>query len=243
MNDSTGITCIDLAKRFGNRPVFAGLNLCVEEGAFLALAGPSGSGKTTLLRLIAGLDRPDAGEIHIRDRVVAAPRVFVPPQRRKVALVFQDLALWPHMTVRKHLDFVLKGNGVARAERQDRIARMLDVVQLSDRIRAYPHELSGGEKQRVALARALVLDPTLLLFDEPLANLDAELQRRMLDELARLKNRFGITTVYVTHNPHEVDGLADHVVSIKEIAGGSSAPCSSGGQSGRCGPGDQSPSG
>lgn len=209
------IQCINTAKRYGPIQALEPVSLRVESGEFLALLGPSGAGKTTLLRLIAGLDRPDTGVIWIGDQVVAGNGVFVPPQKRRIGMVFQDLALWPHMTVRKHLDFVLTGAGVARTQRRERIAEMLELIRLEDRASALPHQLSGGQQQRVAIARALVIKPKILLLDEPLANLDETLQHRMIDELARLKQWFEITTLYVTHNRREIAGLADRILRIE----------------------------
>ena len=211
------VQCVDITKRFGATPVLRGLSLRAETGELLAILGPSGSGKTTLLRLIAGLDRPDSGVIWIGDRVVSGPGAFVPPQQRRVGMVFQDLALWPHMSVRKHLEFVLKGRGMPRCERVERTRQMLELVRLDDRAEAYPHQLSGGQKQRVAIARALVAEPEILLLDEPLANLDPELRGRMVDEIARLKNWFKITTFHVTHDPRETQRLADRVVLMDEL--------------------------
>lgn len=211
------VQCVDVAKRFGATPVLRGVSLRAETGELVAILGPSGSGKTTLLRLIAGLDRPDSGVIWIGDRVVSGPGAFVPPQKRRVGMVFQDLALWPHMSVRRHLEFVLKGRGMPRRERVERARQMLDLIRLDDRADAYPHQLSGGQKQRVAIARALVAEPQILLLDEPLANLDLELRARMVDEIARLKKWFKITTFHVIHDPRETERLADRVVLMEEL--------------------------
>ncbi|MCF6285616.1 MAG: ABC transporter ATP-binding protein [Candidatus Hydrogenedentes bacterium] len=212
------IQCIDTAKHYGPIQALAPVSLRVESGEFLALLGPSGAGKTTLLRVMPGLEKPDTGVVWIGDQVVAGKGVFVPPQKRRIGMVFQDLALWPHMTVRKHLDFVLKGTGVARAARRKRIGEMLELIRLEDRAAALPHELSGGQQQRVAIARALVVEPKILLLDEPLASLDETLQHRMIDELARLKQWFKITTLYVTHNQREIADLADRVFRIEDLA-------------------------
>jgi len=211
------VQCVELTKRFGPIQALQGLSLRVEAGEWLALSGPSGSGKTTLLRLIAGLDRPDSGVIRLGDRVVSGPCAFVPPQKRRLGMVFQDLALWPHLSVRGHLDFVLRGRGLTCSQRRQRADDMLDVVRLQDRASAYPHQLSGGQKQRVAIARALVTEPEILLLDEPLANLDPDLRARMVDELARLRARFKITALYVTHDICEAEQLADRVVRMNAI--------------------------
>lgn len=204
-----------ISKRFRDILAVRDFSLEIIEGEMLALLGPSGSGKTTLLRLLAGLERPDSGSIWIGDRLVTGPATFVPPQERKIGMIFQDLALWPHMTVRGHLDFVLKGNKFPREERKTRIADLLGTMDLADRAKAYPYELSGGQKQRVAIARALAINPEILLLDEPLASLDQDLQVRMTDEIVRLNKQLRITTLYVTHDREEAFRVADRVALIQ----------------------------
>ncbi len=213
------IHCTGITKRFGTKTVLDRLSLHVESGEMLALSGPSGSGKTTLLRIIAGLDKPSEGTVQIGEKTVTGAGAFVPPQKRRIGMVLQDLALWPHMTVQSHLDFALRGCGLPRRKRAEPIHRMLDTIQLENRSNAYPHELSGGERQRVAIARALVAEPEILLLDEPLSSLDPELQARMLDEIVRLKDLFKVTALYVTHNPAEAQRAADRTVQIQDVNG------------------------
>ena len=201
----------NVRKNFGKTRAVEEFSLRIPEGEMLALLGPSGSGKTTVLRLLAGLEMPDCGSIRIGEQIVTGNGRFVPPQKRKIGMVFQDLALWPHMTVARHLEFVTKGKGLPKAERNELIARILQLVGLENRAVAYPHELSGGQKQRVAIARALIIEPEILLLDEPLASLDSDLQVRMTDEVLRLKERFQITTLYVTHDKKEAFRVADRV--------------------------------
>jgi len=181
----------------------------------VVVLGPSGCGKTTLLRLIAGLARPDAGEIWLAGRLASASATFVPPYERQLGFVFQDLALWPHLTVRKNLDFVMKAAKVPKAERRARAEKILRLVQVEELSSRYPHELSGGEQQRVALARALVGEPRLLLLDEPLSSLDADLRVMLRDELRRLQRVLGLTTIYVTHDREDAAVLADRIVEMR----------------------------
>jgi iron(III) transport system ATP-binding protein len=182
----------------------------------VVILGPSGCGKTTLLRLIAGLDAPDSGEIWLGDVQVASPgRSLLPPYRRQIGFVFQDLALWPHLTVARNLQFVLDALNVPRARRNRRIDDALKLVRIDGFAARYPHELSGGEQQRVALARALIGSPRLLLLDEPLSSLDVELRVAMRTELARIQRTLELTTVYVTHDREDATVLADRVVEMR----------------------------
>jgi ABC-type Fe3+/spermidine/putrescine transport system ATPase subunit len=178
------------------------------------ILGPSGCGKTTLLRLIAGLDVPDTGTITIEGTRVAGPgRSLVPPHERGLGFVFQDLALWPHLTVAGNLGFVLESARVRRADRGSRVQRALDMMQIGALGSRYPHQLSGGEQQRVALARALVAQPRVLLLDEPFSSLDAELRTALRGELHRARRELKVTMVYVTHDRDDAD-LADAVVEM-----------------------------
>ena len=207
-----------LGKRFGGVGGLVDVSLQVDTGECVAVTGSSGSGKTTLLRVIAGLEIPDSGDIWLGgQRVAAAGRSLVPANQRRVGFVFQDLALWPHLTVAGSLDFVAGCAGVSRAERaavtEDALRRCHFDPALQHR---YPHQLSGGEQQRVAIARALIGSPQLLLLDEPFSSLDRELRRRLRDELAALRRELRITTMFVTHDPDDAAPLADRVLVMRE---------------------------
>lgn len=193
----------------GDRQVLAGVDLEVESGGILAVLGPSGGGKTTLLRIVAGLETPDAGRVEVLGRPVTAPGVFVPPESRRVGLVFQDYALFPHLTARENAGFGVPGpEGGARAD------EALSLLGLSEVAEQRPDELSGGEQQRVALARALAPEPAVLLLDEPFSNLDAAFRAGVRDEVAGLLRRIGATAVLVTHDREEAFALADRVALL-----------------------------
>jgi iron(III) transport system ATP-binding protein len=213
------VSYIDLdriSKNFGARVAIDELSLQIEKSERLILFGPSGCGKTTVLRLLAGLEVPDKGEIRIDGRVVAtAGKNFVPPEKRDLGMVFQDLALWPHMTVQQNLMFGLDARGVPKREANVRVRELLERVGLDHRIDAKPHQLSGGEQQRVALARALVTQPSILLMDEPLSSLDDERKSAIASNLLGLQNQFGFTLMYVTHDRSEADMLASKVCQMR----------------------------
>jgi len=187
------------------------LGLSIAAGEFVTLLGPSGCGKTTTLRLIAGYLAPDAGRIVVGGRLLSSPQVLVPPEARGMGMVFQNYAVWPHKTVFENVVFGLRIRRVDAAEARARVARMLDLVHLSGFEQRYPSELSGGQQQRVALARSLVVEPSILLLDEPLSNLDAKLRERMRSELKQLQRRTGITFLYVTHDQAEALALSDRI--------------------------------
>jgi iron(III) transport system ATP-binding protein len=201
----------EVTRRFDAVAAVDAVSLSVPAGAFLALLGPSGCGKTTLLRLVAGLDRPDAGQIALDGQVMAGPGAFVPPEARGLGMVFQSYALWPHMTVAQNIRFGLALQGLGRAEEAARVAEALAMVGLDGMGDRLPHRLSGGQRQRVALARSLALRPRLILLDEPLANLDAHLRQQMLAEFRRLHGTLGIGFVLVTHDQDEAMAVATHV--------------------------------
>jgi iron(III) transport system ATP-binding protein len=207
------IEILGLTKRFAAVPVLRDFCLSVAAAEAVCLFGPSGSGKTTVLRLIAGLERPDTGSITIGDTIVTDATRFIPPVARRIGMVFQDLALWPHMRVEKHLDFVLRGALPERATRRERITNLLDLCDLATRRRAYPGELSGGQQQRLAIARALANDPDILLLDEPLTNLEYELRDRFIAEFARRKEN-GATIVLATHERNEAEQITDRIVHM-----------------------------
>jgi iron(III) transport system ATP-binding protein len=207
-----GMICTHgVTKRFGEVTAVLESDLCVERGEFVALLGPSGCGKTTLLRLIAGFERPDAGRIAIEDRAVAGPGTFVPPERRRVGIVFQDYALFPHLTVAENIGF-----GINRSARTGRTPELLRLVGLSGFERRYPHELSGGEQQRVALARALAPRPSVVLLDEPWSNIDPLRRAAMRDELAEILRAIEVTVLFVTHDREEAFSMADRIALMRE---------------------------
>lgn len=208
----------NISKAFTDRkgnlvPVVKDFNLEIERGEFICLVGPSGCGKTTVLRMIAGLDSPTSGTILLDGIDITR----MPPERRGMAVVFQHYALFPHMSVFNNVAFGLNIRKVGSAELKDRVNRMLEVVGLSGLSERAPNELSGGQQQRVALARALVIDPKVLLCDEPLSNLDADLRVQMRTEIKSIQKRLNITTVYVTHDDEEARFLADRVIKMVTV--------------------------
>ena len=190
----------------------------VPEGKLFTLLGPSGCGKTTTLRSIAGLERPTAGEIEVAGRLVysSARGIFVAPNKRNFGMVFQSYAIWPHMNVFQNAAFPLEVRGLAKAQVRERVMRVLHAVALNDLLERDATKLSGGQQQRLALARALVMEPQLLLLDEPLSNLDAKLRDRMRSELKRLQRELGLTTVYVTHDQSEALALSHEIAVMNE---------------------------
>ena len=212
------ISIASLTKTYpgGTVPALKSVSLDVAPGTFLVLLGPSGSGKTTLLRCLAGIERIDSGSITIGSRVVTDGRSHVPPEQRDLSMVFQDYALWPHLTVLDNVAFALRRRRLPKPECRSRAATTLERVGLADFAKRYPNELSGGQQQRVALARALIADTGLILCDEPLSNLDADLRERMRVEISSLVREAGATTVYITHDQAEAFALADHIGVLEE---------------------------
>lgn len=200
--------------RGATQAALAGIDLTVQQGEFLVLLGPSGCGKTTLLRCIAGLEQPDIGEIEIDgDPVFAAERrLYVPPEKRRLSMVFQSYALWPHMRVADNIAYPLRNRGIAPSVVAERVNNVLHLGGLETLSRNYPDELSGGQQQRVALARAIVGEPGLILFDEPLSNLDARVRDHLRVQLLALQKNLTFTALYVTHDQAEAMALADRVV-------------------------------
>jgi iron(III) transport system ATP-binding protein len=208
VSDPVAIEAEGLSRSFGPLRAVDGASLRVERGEIVALVGPSGSGKTTLLRMIAGFERPDAGTVTIGGRVVADARTWVEPEQRRIGMVFQQGALFPHLDVAANVGF-----GAARRERA---GECLELVGLAKRSGAYPHELSGGERQRVALARALAADPEVILLDEPFAALDAGLREALREEVAGILRAAGASALLVTHDQAEALSLADAVAVLRE---------------------------
>ena len=200
----------------GGNHALKGPSFTVEPGTFMVLLGPSGSGKTTLLRTLAGIERLTAGRIVIGDRVVADEQTHLPPERRDLSMVFQDYALWPHLRAVDNIAFALRRHRLARSAARTRATAMLERVGLGHLADRFPSQLSGGEQQRVALARALVADTGLLLCDEPLSNLDADLRERMRVEIGSLVRDAGATTIYITHDQLEAFALADRVGVLQD---------------------------
>ena len=216
-----GVSIRGLHKRYGDVAAVDGLDLDVKPGELVALLGPSGCGKTTTLRVVAGFLAPDSGEVWVGDRCLSSPATVIPPERRRMGMIFQSYALWPHMTVAQNVGYGLRFSkegrrGVPRTEREGKVTEMLRVVQLAGYEQRYPGELSGGQQQRVAVARALVVEPEILLLDEPLSNLDASLREEMRFEIRRLHETFGITTLYVTHDQSEAMVISDRVAVLDQ---------------------------
>ena len=214
MNTTTAAASLALRalkKHFGPVAAVDGVDLVIESGSICALLGPSGCGKTTTLRLIAGLEQPDTGEIAIGERTLAGPGVAVAPEKRRIGMVFQDYALFPHLDVAGNV-----GYGLGRKPDPSRIAHVLELVGLGDDAKRSVHELSGGQQQRVALARALAPTPELVLLDEPFSNLDAGLRERLRDEVASILHEAGVTALFVTHDQAEALSIAETVAVMRE---------------------------
>ncbi|MGO4887329.1 ABC transporter ATP-binding protein [Anaerobacillus sp. MEB173] len=195
-----------------SEPTIKDFTLDINQGEIVSILGDSGSGKSTILRLIAGLEIPKSGTISIDGKTIVNNSTFTPPEKRKVGMVFQDYALFPHMTVENNIKYGLRK--MNRREKQLRVEEMLTLVNMSEYKKRYPYELSGGQQQRIALARALAPAPSLLIFDEPFSNLDASLQVRIRDELRGILKDAGITSIFVTHDQADAKALADRIVYI-----------------------------
>ena len=213
MKDDT-VSCYSLTKSYGETLALDRVNLAVKAGEVLALVGPSGCGKTTLLRLIAGFERPDCGEVWLKDRLVAGEGAFVPPEQRRVGMIFQDYALFPHLSVKENISFGLAQR--SRPAREARVGELLDLVGLAGYARRYPHELSGGERQRVALARALAPQPALVLLDEPFSSLDAERRVQVRAEVRAILKSSGAAAVFVTHDQEEALYIGDRLAVLNK---------------------------
>ncbi|TPG73517.1 ABC transporter ATP-binding protein [Brevibacillus laterosporus] len=198
---------INVQKKFQNQIVVDNFQLQIEQGEFISLLGPSGCGKTTTLHMIAGFLDPDQGELLIKGKKMNG----VPPYKRELGMVFQTYSLFPHMTVGENIGYGLKLRKISKTEQKEKIRKVLELVKLPHVIDRYPKQLSGGQRQRIAIARALVVEPSLLLLDEPLSNLDAKLREELRDELKRLHQEIGVTTIFVTHDQEEALSLSDRI--------------------------------
>ena len=212
MHVPTSVILEGIHYAFGTQTVLNHLDLDIEAGSIVALLGPSGCGKSTILKLLAGLLQPQQGTLKFGERLVASADHCLPPEQRDIGMVFQDYALWPHMSVAQNVAFPLLMRRVAARERNERVMAALQRVGLADFAGRKPADLSGGQQQRVALARAIIAEPKILLFDEPLSNLDRDLRESLCREMASLLRQLGTTAVYVTHDRSEAEMLADRIV-------------------------------
>ena len=208
------VTIKNVTKSFGSNVVLSEFNETFGDGEFVTLLGPSGCGKTTMLRIIAGFEKPTAGEVYIGDQLVSGGNTFVPPEKRGIGMVFQSYAVWPHMNVFENVAYPLQIQKQPKDKIRQAVAKVLETVHLSQYAERLPNQLSGGQQQRVALARALVAEPRLLLLDEPLSNLDAKLRESMRFEIKEIQQRTGITVVYVTHDQTEAMAMSDRIFLI-----------------------------
>lgn len=216
-NQQVGVQLVDLEKAYTPEAVVVkGINLTVEPGSMVSLLGPSGCGKTTTLRMIAGLEDPTGGQIKVGGEVVSARGNVVPPERRNMGMVFQTYALWPHMDVFANVAYGLQRHKVPKAQVAEEVQKVLELVGMSPYRDRYPSQLSGGQQQRVALARAIANQPSILLFDEPLSNLDAVLRETMRFEIRELQQRLGTTGIYVTHSQDEALALSDRLAIMRD---------------------------
>ncbi len=208
------ITISKVTKFFDNVEVIKEFTEVIGDKEFVTLLGPSGCGKTTMLRMIAGFEKPTSGEIRIGNQVVSSAKVFVPPEKRGIGMVFQSYAVWPHMTVFENVAYPLKIAKLPRNEIRAKVEKTLETVHLAEYAKRIPSQLSGGQQQRVALGRALVCEPNLLLLDEPLSNLDAKLRESMRFEIKEIQKNFDITVVYVTHDQTEAMAMSDRIIVL-----------------------------
>ena len=209
---SNAVIIKDAVKKYGDFIALKGINLDIKEGEFFTLLGPSGCGKTTLLRMIAGFNSIEGGEFYFGDRLINA----VPAHKRDIGMVFQNYAIFPHLTVEENVAYGLKARKVPGAQIAPRVKEALELVQISHLAKRKPNELSGGQQQRVALARAFVIEPSVLLMDEPLSNLDAKLRVQMRTVIKKLQRKLGITTIYVTHDQEEALAISDRIAVMKD---------------------------
>ncbi|MDG2991686.1 ABC transporter ATP-binding protein [Candidatus Synechococcus calcipolaris G9] len=213
---STILQVEQVSKAFGDFQALTSVSLDLQRGEILGLLGPSGCGKTTLLRLIAGLERPDSGRMIMGDRIISDTHTYIPPEHRRLGMVFQDFALFPHLTIAQNIAFGLQQQRLKPSIIREQVAAVLGLVRLQGLEKRYPHELSGGQQQRVALARALAPQPDLILLDEPLSNLDAQVRLELREELRAILKRAGITTIFVTHDQEEALSMSDRLAVMRQ---------------------------
>ena len=209
---SNAVIINNAVKKYGDFIALKGVSLNIKEGEFFTLLGPSGCGKTTLLRMIAGFNSIEGGEFYFGDKLINA----VPAHKRDIGMVFQNYAIFPHLTVEENVAYGLKARKVPKAEIEPRVKEALELVQIAHLAKRKPNELSGGQQQRVALARAFVIEPSVLLMDEPLSNLDAKLRVQMRTVIKKLQRKLGITTIYVTHDQEEALAISDRIAVMKD---------------------------
>lgn len=202
-----------VAMRYGDFEAVRSLDLEISAGELMTFLGPSGCGKTTTLRMVAGLETPTGGRIELGDMVLsdAAEGISLAPEKRGIGMVFQSYAVWPHMTVARNIDYPLRIRKTPKGERAERLKRALEMVRLTGQENKWPHQLSGGQQQRVALARGLIMEPRVLLMDEPLSNLDAKLRKSMRVEIREIQRSLGMTMLYVTHDREEAEAISDRM--------------------------------
>ncbi len=207
----------NVSKNYNDTPVIQNFSMKIDAGERVVVLGPSGCGKTTVLRLLAGFTSPDSGEIIINNQIVAAEgKIIKEPEERNLGMVFQDLALWPHLSVKGNLEFGLRAKRVQKIKREKYIPEMLKLMQMEKSIHAKPAELSGGQQQRVALARALILHPEILIMDEPLSSLDQDLNVQLRKEILKLHNKIGFALLYVTHDREEAFDIGSRIIVMKD---------------------------
>ncbi|MEH6590532.1 MAG: ABC transporter ATP-binding protein [Halioglobus sp.] len=211
---SSQLELVNIHVSYGSFEAVRGVSMALDKGGIGCLLGPSGCGKTTLLRAIAGFESVSAGEITLNGKVISSPTTMLAPEQRKIGMVFQDFALFPHLNVQKNIGFGL--SSVSADERSHRVGELLELIGLADSCKAYPHELSGGQQQRVALARAMAPKPELLLLDEPFSSLDSELREQLATEVRQILKDSGITAILVSHDQHEAFAMADHIALINQ---------------------------
>jgi len=216
MKNMSKLIIKNLCKHYNENCVICDFSLKVEEKKFLTILGPSGSGKSTLLSIIAGIELPSKGIIKLNNREIynSLEKINIPPEKRNIGFVFQNYALWPHLNVENHLLFPLKIKKIGKKKMKEKCDLILNLLNLEDKIKIYPYQLSGGEMQRVSLGRALIMEPDLLLLDEPLSNLDALLREKMQNEIKTIQRDLGITTILVTHDQEEARKMSDEVVLL-----------------------------